>query len=56
MVVCDVNKTSVTEAPPDLTREQSVLVINLSYGSMKSASGVFTVREDMNITISDIEF
>jgi hypothetical protein len=45
MVVLDVNKTSVTDAPPDLTRQHSVLVINLLYGSMKSAPGVFTLSK-----------
>lgn len=56
MVVLDINKTSVTEAPPDLTRAQSVLVVNLSYGSMKNAPAVFPLSEDMNIICSDIEF
>jgi hypothetical protein len=46
MVVLDVNKTSVTDAPSDLTREHSVLAINLPYGSMKSAPVVFTLSKE----------
>lgn len=56
MLALDVNKTSVTEAPPRLTREQSVLVVDLSYGIMKNVPGVFTLSEDMNIIYSDTEF